>query len=102
MKKHTVYISGPMTGYPDYNHPAFMVAEAALRELGHEVINPAITGEEDTAGLQMVGWHDYMASALNRIRAATAICYLPGHEESYGARIEELVAMKMGLERVEL
>lgn len=100
--KHTVYISGPMTGHADYNYPAFHEAEQQLRALGHAVINPAVTGEEDTAGMNRVDWHDYMASAILRIRHATAICFLPGHDESFGARIEELVGQKMGLERVEL
>ena len=101
-RKHTVYISGPMTGRPQSNYPAFHDAEARLRARGHDVINPAVTGEADTKHMERVDWHDYMASALLRIRHATAICFLPGHEESFGARIEELVGQKMGLETVEL
>ena len=36
-----VYLSGPMTGLPDFNRPAFHAAAAALRAQGYVVINPA-------------------------------------------------------------
>lgn len=35
-----IYISGPMTGYPDLNLPAFDAAEKRLTDDGHFVINP--------------------------------------------------------------
>lgn len=35
-----VYISGPMTGKPDHNRPAFDAAEKRLTAQGHFVINP--------------------------------------------------------------
>lgn len=35
-----IYISGPMTGLPDLNRPAFDAAEKRLTEQGHFVINP--------------------------------------------------------------
>ena len=36
-----VYCSGPMTGHPDHNIPAFNAAAKRLREQGHFVVNPA-------------------------------------------------------------
>lgn len=99
---HVVYISGPMTGRPQNNYPAFHEAAEKLRCRGHRVINPAITGVLDTLHLPDPTWHDYIASAVLRMRCATAICFLAGHRESYGARIEALVAQFMNLERVEL
>jgi hypothetical protein len=66
------------------------------------VINPARTGEIDTRHLSLVEWHDFIAAAILRMRSATAIHFLPGWQESYGARIEHLVAMKMGLVLVEV
>lgn len=35
-----VYCSGPMTGHPDLNRPAFDAAERRLTAQGHFVINP--------------------------------------------------------------
>ncbi|MFA5027645.1 MAG: DUF4406 domain-containing protein, partial [Candidatus Methylomirabilota bacterium] len=40
-----VYISGPMTGIPEYNRAAFLAAEARLRALGLEPVNPWDFGE---------------------------------------------------------
>lgn len=100
--KHTVYISGPMTGLPECNYPAFNEAAEKLRRNGHDVINPAVTGILDTAHLEKPTWHDFMISAINRMRTATAIVQLPGHEHSAGARMESIAAEYMGLERVEL
>lgn len=39
MKK--IYIAGPMRGHELYNFPAFDAAEARLRRLGYDVVNPA-------------------------------------------------------------
>ena len=36
-----IYIAGPMRGYKFYNFSAFDAAEARLRRLGYDVVNPA-------------------------------------------------------------
>lgn len=36
-----IYIAGPMRGHKYYNFPAFDAAEARLRRLGYDVVNPA-------------------------------------------------------------
>lgn len=41
-----VYLSGPMTGKPDLNRPAFDAAEGRLRKQGHFVINPHRLSEQ--------------------------------------------------------
>ncbi len=88
-----VYLSGPMTGLPDFNRPAFHAAAAALREQGHVVINPAEVdlGPDAT-------WADYMRVHLAEIaRRVTQVFVLPGWESSRGAQLEVHVARALGL-----
>lgn len=49
-----VYISGPMTGLPEFNYPAFFAAAEALEARGYETINPART--EGRASTAAHGW----------------------------------------------
>ncbi|MEM5817103.1 MAG: DUF4406 domain-containing protein [Desulfitobacterium hafniense] len=90
MKK--VYISGPMTGYPDYNFPAFMAAEAKLQELGYEVINPARIKHIDKKN-----WSLCMRQAATEMLKADQVATLPGWHRSCGARIEVELAMNLGI-----
>ena len=88
-----VYLSGPMTGLPDFNRAAFHAAAAALREQGHVVINPAEVdlGSDAT-------WSDYMRIHLAEIaRRVTQVFVLPGWESSRGAQLEVHVARALGL-----
>jgi hypothetical protein len=39
--RKSIYLSGPMTGLPDLNFPAFDAMTASLRADGHVVTNPA-------------------------------------------------------------
>jgi hypothetical protein len=79
-----VYLAGPMTGYPDYNRPAFHAAQRWLEARGHSVINPA--HHDITDGT----WEQYLALALHVIHAGQpdAIVMLPGWQASRGARLE--------------
>lgn len=54
MKERRIYISGPMTGLPDFNFPAFHDAAARLRERGHEVANPAEINSEAGGDLSLI------------------------------------------------
>lgn len=67
-----VYIAGPMTGYPEFNYPAFFAAEKHLRDLGHEPINPARS--EGREGCKT--WLDFMRAALRDL----ADCEGIGHD----------------------
>ena len=37
MSQHRIYIAGPMSGLPEFNHPAFHAAAAQLRGAGYIV-----------------------------------------------------------------
>ena len=85
-----VYISGPMTGYPDFNYPAFHAAEQHLADLGHEPLNPARHPKQET-------WADYLRLDLVDVLAADAVAVLPGWECSRGAVLEVHVAHALGM-----
>lgn len=95
MKK--VYIAGPMSGYPDYNFPAFMAAEAKLRELGYEAINPARIKHIDKKN-----WSLCMRQAVAEMLKADQIATLPGWHRSPGARTEVDLAMAIGIPVTEI
>lgn len=96
----TVFLAGPMRGYPAFNFPAFEAARTALREHGVIVLCPA---ERDTENgfnadnlsgteqeLKDNGFNVTKAVAANKrfIDQADAVVVLPGWENSEGAREE--------------
>jgi hypothetical protein len=89
----SVYVSGPMTGYADWNFPAFNAAAAALRAQGLQVINPADHGVVDGAE-----WVDYLRTDLTQLAACERIHLLPGWSKSKGAKLELHVAQALGLQ----
>jgi hypothetical protein len=88
-----VYVSGPMTGYPDYNFPAFHGMEAVLSALGYHTLNPArnFNGEHGHPR------EDYMRLDIQNVLQADAVVMLPGWTQSVGARTEVMVAHQLGL-----
>ena len=69
-----IYIAGPMTGYENYNFPAFDIARDRLKNLGHEPISPAdmdrdLGYEPDAAGA--IDNFDYKAAIK---RCCVAVC----------------------------
>lgn len=92
----TLYLAGPMTGYPDFNYPAFNEAAERLREAGYEVLNPVDNeAENDTGAPQAWGW--YLRRALKQVVDAEGVALLPGSQNSRGARLEKHVAEGLGM-----
>lgn len=85
MRKGIVYISGPMTGLPDYGRKSFYEAQKILEREGYLVLNPA------TMPLGM-RYEQYMAISIVMLQQADYICMLPGWEYSKGARAERAYA----------
>lgn len=88
-----LYIAGPMTGYDDFNYPAFFAAADQLRAIGYPVINPADIGVHPD-------WtrEDYLRVSLKRlIDAAQGVALLPLWERSGGARLEAQTAVQLRL-----
>ena len=91
-RANRVYVAGPMTGIPDFNYPAFNAVADQLRALGYEVENPADHGIVEGAQ-----WADYMAYDLTRLGLCGVIALLPDWEHSKGARLEVLIAERLGM-----
>lgn len=91
MKKIT-YISGPMTGLPEFNYPAFNAKAAELRASGRAVINPA---EHDEPGLP---WSEYLRKDIRALMDCSVIHLLPGWSRSKGALLELHIARELGFD----
>lgn len=90
-----LYIAGPMSGYPDYNRPAFHLAELALRGQGFDVVNPATTPEPCAEP----EWRCWTRASIARMLAhdVTGVALLPGWAVSAGATLEHSIASALGL-----
>src|SRR5437763_13955511 len=86
-----IYISGPMTGYDNGNHPAFAAAAQYLRACGFEVLSPHEVKLADPT------WVNYMRADIALVVRAQTVVTLAGWECSRGARLEVLIAHTLGI-----
>lgn len=104
----SIYIAGPMSGYKDWNYPAFARAAKELRAQGWTVFSPAENDKEegmvdkeakktgDTALAIEHGIFDYKKAYmwdLEKVVTGDAIYMLKGWEQSPGARGEHAAAV---------
>ena len=90
-----IYIAGPMTGYENFNFPAFFAAEEWLEKQGYEVVNPARLDDGDTTKT----WEHYIRRDLKiMLDHCNSIALLDGWEKSRGANIEAFVASQLGFQ----
>ena len=94
-KSPRIYISGSMTGLPNYNYPAFESAEFDLQNQypAIEVVNPARFFDGDTSLPRAT----YLRKDVEELLTCDAIYMLKGWETSKGARLEHLIASELGL-----
>lgn len=94
------YIAGPMSGYPEFNYPAFKAAAAELRAQGKAVRSPTEISQ-DVAPAEYTDEKPYdyylRRSLLMLLLDCDEIVMLPGWEQSRGARIEHAVAEALGM-----
>ena len=88
------YLSGPMTGLPDLNYPAFQAAAKRLRAQCVQVISPH---EITPPGSGPWSWQAHMRVDLAALLTADVIVLLPGWETSRGAQLEKAVAEAIGM-----
>lgn len=87
-----LYISGPMSGIPENNYPAFNVAADHLRERGYTVINPAEIVHKDNAT-----WAGFMRADIAGLLDCDTIYMLKGYSRSRGASLELTIARALGM-----
>lgn len=93
-----VYLSGPITGVPDYKE-RFAAAATLLLDQGHTVVNPAnLVGSVIEGSIPN---ERIMRMDLALLSACDAICLLPGWEMSRGAREERVRAKELRLVEME-
>ena len=96
----TIYIAGPMTGYPEYNFPAFDQARNDL-ERDWNVISPADMdreiGFEVTHEVTPEFLRDAMRRDIDAIMHVDALYALAGWENSKGASAEVALAKWRGI-----
>ena len=95
MNQTRIYLSGPMTGIPENNFPAFHYWAAKLRIDGYEVVSPAEIQEAST-------WELCLRSDLREMCTCDAIALMPGWEGSKGANLELHVAHRLGMRVIHL
>lgn len=96
----TIYLSGPMTGYPKYNVQLFGAVAYILMERGYDVVNPHTLPEPP--GLVHdpdSDWWLYIRSCLNYLHdnEVDMVLLLPGYECSFGSDMEVAFAAKHGI-----
>jgi len=92
-----LYVSGPMTGLPEFNYPAFRAAAAALSRVGYDVLNPVDAEEHNPTPGEPQAWDWYMRHALRMVLDADGVALLDGWEKSRGAALEVHIACALNL-----
>ena len=88
-----VYISGPMTGDPDYKQK-FADADMDLKAKGYDVVNPSRTAATLPGSMT---YDEIMRVDLLLLELCDEIYMLKGWKESHGARIEHDTARRHGI-----
>lgn len=87
-----VYIAGPMTGYEDWNFPAFAAVAASLRSSGETVISPHEIPFDDKTDNPTC-----LRLCLRALLDCESLVLLPGWRDSKGASVEHAVAEALNM-----
>lgn len=88
-----LYLSGPMTGVPDLNRPAFTKAAKALRKKGYSVVNPPELDKNDPQR----SWEGCLRRDISHEMKCKAIATLPRWKKSRGANLEIYIGKSLKL-----
>lgn len=92
VKLPRLYVCGPMTGLPEFNHPAFVRAANRLRGHGYTVFSPTDNGLPAHAP-----WAMHMRRDIPQLLQCAGVAVLPGIETSRGAQLELHIATQLGI-----
>lgn len=87
-----VYISGPISGYANFNREEFEVAESGIRQLGHEPVNPQTLPHDHGKT-----WPEYMKEDIAALLTCDAVLALKSWEVSRGASTEVELAKTLSI-----
>lgn len=119
IKLKTIYVAGPMRGYPEFNFPTFHAVAWAMRLNGHIVFSPAekdierhgtdiSKGNNDGSLEKAKATHGFsLRQALSEdlefiCLEANTILMLPGWEASAGSMAEHRTAAALKSEGMEI
>jgi len=91
----SIYLAGPMSGYPAYNFEEFHRVTKILREYGYTVFSPAekdLADGFDPYNDPQHSFLHYMKIDLPEVMNSDAVVLLEGWNESKGAKLEVSVA----------
>jgi hypothetical protein len=92
-----IYLSGSIKHDPNYVKKfAKWQEELELKDIWDEVVNPVTI----TAHQPDFGYHDFMREDIRAMLDCTHIAFIPGWEQSTGARVELTVAVAIGIKIV--
>lgn len=92
------YLSGPMSGLPSLNFPAFEAAAQVLRAMGVDLLSAHEIPHDEPAGqIGTLPWSVYLRTDLKHLLECDALILLPGWPASRGAQVELGVALALGM-----
>lgn len=86
-----IYLSGPMTGLPALNFPAFAAMTDKLRAQGFDVVSPAEINPDGGS------WGECMRRDIVELLGCDTVATLPGWLGSEGAFLEVTIAAHLGM-----
>ena len=99
LKEKKMYISGPMTGYPNWNKDAFVKAKDDVKKMGFKPYTPCDITDLPPDGTEITAeaYRGYLTDDINVLLKMDAIYMLRGWEGSRGALLEKHVAEALGM-----
>lgn len=91
----TYYIAGPMSGYPEFNYPAFGNAKAELEAEAIKVVSPHTIPWPDQPIEGEELWQVMMREALQLLLGCNGMILLKGWAGSKGALLEHQIAASL-------